>query len=102
MTTFHVTELRIGHAVPFGPAGALSAIDKHKVDGPVRAEKFGLDGDQQGDGPAQDRQFQVSSERGESAPAASTGRSRNHRAPPTGVAGGVSLSILVHYASKAA
>uniref|UniRef100_UPI0019542A91 hypothetical protein n=1 Tax=Escherichia coli TaxID=562 RepID=UPI0019542A91 len=29
MTTFHVTELRIGHAVPFGPDGALSAIDKH-------------------------------------------------------------------------
>ncbi|MGO4561994.1 MOSC domain-containing protein [Rhizobiales bacterium 3FA27D7] len=49
MTTFHVTELRIGQAVPFGPDGALSAIDKHKVDGPVRAEKLGLDGDQQGD-----------------------------------------------------
>ena len=49
MTTFHVTELRIGQAVPFGPDGALSAIDKHRIDGPVRAEKLGFDGDQQGD-----------------------------------------------------
>jgi MOSC domain-containing protein YiiM len=49
MVEFEVLELRIGRAAPLGPAGALSAIDKHKVAGPLAAGYLGLDGDEQAD-----------------------------------------------------
>ena len=47
--SFELLELRIGQAAPLGPTGVPSAIDKHKVDGPVWAGPLGLDGDEQGD-----------------------------------------------------
>jgi MOSC domain-containing protein YiiM len=49
MTGFDILELRIGRAASLGPAGALSAIDKHKVDGALAAGPLGLDGDEQAD-----------------------------------------------------
>ena len=49
ITAFEIVELRIGRPAPLGPAGALSAIDKHKVSGPIHAGRLGLDGDEQGD-----------------------------------------------------
>jgi len=49
MAEFNVLELRIGHAAPLGSTGALSAIDKRKIDGPLAASQLGLDGDEQAD-----------------------------------------------------
>ncbi len=49
MLEFEVTELRIGRPAPLGPAGAISAIAKHKVDGPLRVSQLGLEGDEQAD-----------------------------------------------------
>lgn len=46
---FEVAELRIGRAAPLGASGALSAIDKHAVRGPLLAGPLGLDGDEQAD-----------------------------------------------------
>jgi len=41
--------LRMGRAVPYGPRGAPSAIDKQPVAGPVLLTPEGLAGDEQGD-----------------------------------------------------
>lgn len=49
MPEFEVTELRIGRTAPLGTAGAISAIDKHKVDGPLAVGQLGLAGDEQAD-----------------------------------------------------
>jgi MOSC domain-containing protein YiiM len=51
MTPFAVAvgELRVGRALPFGPNGEPSAIDKRTVLGAVRVTKVGLAGDEQGD-----------------------------------------------------
>jgi len=49
MAGFDILELRIGRPKPLGAAGALSAIDKHKVDGALVAGPLGLDGDAQAD-----------------------------------------------------
>lgn len=49
MTTFQVAELRIGKAVPYGPNGEPSAIDKRRIETPLWAQTHGLDGDEQGD-----------------------------------------------------
>lgn len=49
MAGFDILELRIGRPKPLGTAGALSAIDKHKVDGALAAGALGLDGDEQAD-----------------------------------------------------
>src|SRR5690606_2829996 len=46
---WHVEELRLAPAVPFGPRGHQSAIDKQPVAGPVRLTLTGFEGDQQGD-----------------------------------------------------
>lgn len=44
-----VSEIRIGRALPFGPNGEPSAIDKRSVGGMVRITSTGLEGDEQGD-----------------------------------------------------
>ncbi len=49
MAGFDILELRIGRPKPLGMAGALSAIDKHKVAGALAAGPLGLDGDEQAD-----------------------------------------------------
>lgn len=49
MASFDILELRIGRPKPLGMAGALSAIDKHKVAGALAAGPLGLDGDEQAD-----------------------------------------------------
>lgn len=49
MAEFKVLETRIGRAAPLGPNGARSAIDKHKVEGPLAAGPLGFDGDEQAD-----------------------------------------------------
>ncbi len=49
MTVFSVSELRIGRALPFGPRGEPSAIDKQPVSTPLMAHANGLVGDEQGD-----------------------------------------------------
>ncbi len=49
MTTFRISELRIGRARPFGPKGVPSAIDKQPVAVPLHAGPLGLSGDEQGD-----------------------------------------------------
>ncbi|WP_054313009.1 MOSC domain-containing protein [Mesorhizobium sp. 1M-11] len=49
MNTFKVAEIRVGKAVPYGPAGKFSAIDKQLVRGSIHAGPLGLDGDEQGD-----------------------------------------------------
>jgi MOSC domain-containing protein YiiM len=38
-----------GHAVPFGPNGECSAIDKQIVNAPILLTRLGLEGDEQGD-----------------------------------------------------
>jgi MOSC domain-containing protein YiiM len=49
MTEFVVLELRIGRAAPLGSSGALSAIGKHKVSGPLLVDRLGFAGDEQAD-----------------------------------------------------
>ena len=49
MTAFTVLEVRRGRAVPYGPNGEPSAIDKQPVNAPVLATANGLEGDEQGD-----------------------------------------------------
>ena len=49
MAGFKILELRIGCPKPLGDSGALSAIDRHKVDGALVAGPLGLDGDEQAD-----------------------------------------------------
>lgn len=49
MTSFRITQLRIGPARPFGPKGVPSAIDKQPQTGPLAAGPLGLAGDEQGD-----------------------------------------------------
>lgn len=49
MAGFEVLELRVGSARPFGPRGRPSAIEKHRVAGPLAALATGLAGDEQGD-----------------------------------------------------
>lgn len=49
MSSFDLAEIRVGKAVPYGPAGKFSAIDKQPVQGAIHAGQFGLDGDEQGD-----------------------------------------------------
>lgn len=46
---FEVLEIRIGLAAYLGSSGTMSAIDKHKVDGPVQLSCLGFDGDEQAD-----------------------------------------------------
>ncbi|MBD9375312.1 MOSC domain-containing protein [Rhizobium sp. ARZ01] len=49
MVHFLIAEVRIGKKKPFGPDGALSAMDKQPVRGPVQATVGGLIGDEQAD-----------------------------------------------------
>ncbi len=49
MIGFEVVELRVGRAAPLGASGALSAIDKQKVRGPLPAGPLGFEGDEQAD-----------------------------------------------------
>ncbi|MBN9601487.1 MAG: MOSC domain-containing protein [Afipia felis] len=49
MASFDILELRIGRAAPLGASGALSAIEKRKVEGGLAASLLGLDGDEQAD-----------------------------------------------------
>jgi MOSC domain-containing protein YiiM len=49
MPHFEVLELRIGRAAPLGASGALSAIDKQKVRGPLPVGQLGFEGDEQAD-----------------------------------------------------
>jgi MOSC domain-containing protein YiiM len=42
-------QLRLGRALPFGPNGEPSAIDKHPAVGPLRLTVNGFEGDEQGD-----------------------------------------------------
>ncbi|WP_297972580.1 MOSC domain-containing protein [uncultured Amaricoccus sp.] len=49
MQTFSVIELRVGTALPFGPRGQPSAIDKQPLAGPAMAGTTGIEGDAQGD-----------------------------------------------------
>jgi MOSC domain-containing protein YiiM len=49
MAGFDILELRIGRPNPLGTAGALSAIDKHRIDGALAAGPLGLEGDEQAD-----------------------------------------------------
>jgi len=51
MATFEILELRLGRARPFGPKGALSAIDKQplELESAVELGPNGLAGDEQGD-----------------------------------------------------
>jgi MOSC domain-containing protein YiiM len=44
-----IHSIHVGRAVPFGPAGRLSAIDKQPVSGPVRITLTGVEGDEQAD-----------------------------------------------------
>jgi len=49
MSRFDVRELRVGRTAPLGDSGALSAIDKQKVAGPLAVNHFGFAGDEQAD-----------------------------------------------------
>lgn len=49
MCLFTISEVRVGHPVPFGPRGEPSAIDKRPVTDPVLATPLGMTGDAQGD-----------------------------------------------------
>lgn len=44
-----LAQLLVGRAVPFGPNGELSGIDKHCVARPLRLTATGFEGDEQGD-----------------------------------------------------
>jgi MOSC domain-containing protein YiiM len=49
MSALEILELRIGRAAPLGSTGALSAIDKRRIDEPVSVDHSGLAGDEQAD-----------------------------------------------------
>lgn len=49
MAGFEILELRIGRAKLLGASGALTAIDKRKVEGTLAVGILGLDGDEQAD-----------------------------------------------------
>ena len=49
MAGFEILELRVGRAKTLGASGALSAIDKRKVEGALAAGFLGLGGDEQAD-----------------------------------------------------
>jgi len=49
MAGFDILELRIGRAAPLGALGAVSAIDKHRIDGALAAGPLGFEGDEQAD-----------------------------------------------------
>lgn len=49
MPDFQILELRTGRVGPLGSSGAMSAIDKQKVEGALPVGGLGFEGDEQGD-----------------------------------------------------